>query len=153
MLSPLDFHKSQSQPRYLRSDIGARGRPPHGTLKRVEKSVTVFACSISCTGDGCQAAEGHRPPWCGGMERPHALSPSRRSWFRALMPCFCWSSRCSPSTSRLPFGSKTLGSRALRLHAGGGHCRQIFAWTQAPGAGLSLRPHRYLVRARPMPMH
>ena len=29
----------------------------------------------------------------------------------------------------------------------------IFAWTQAPGAGLSLRPHRYLVRARPMPMH
>ena len=29
----------------------------------------------------------------------------------------------------------------------------IFARTQAPGAGLGLRPHRYLVRACPMPMH
>ena len=45
------------------------GRPDPGTVKRVQKSVTVFAHSISCPGDGCQAAECHRPAWCGEMER------------------------------------------------------------------------------------
>ena len=51
------------------------------------------------------------------------------------------------------FYTKTLGSRAPRLQPGGVCCGQMFAWTEAPEAGLSLRLHSPLVRARPMPMH
>ena len=51
------------------------------------------------------------------------------------------------------FYTKTFGSRAPRLHLGGVRCGQLYAWTEAPGAGLSLRPHSPLVRARPLTMH
>ena len=51
------------------------------------------------------------------------------------------------------FYTKTLGSRAPRLQPGGVCCGQIYAWKQAPEAGLSLRLHSPLVRARPLTMH
>ena len=54
------------------------------------------------------------------------------------------------------FYTKTLGSRAPRLQPGGDSgvcCGQMFARTQAPEAGLSLRLHSPLVRARPLTMH
>ena len=51
------------------------------------------------------------------------------------------------------FYSKTLGSRAPRLHQGGVCCGQMLAWKEAPEAGLSLRLHSPLVRARPLTMH
>ena len=51
------------------------------------------------------------------------------------------------------FYPRTVGSRAPRLHPGGVRCGQMLAWTEAPEAGLSLRPHSPLVRDRPMPMH
>ena len=51
------------------------------------------------------------------------------------------------------FHPRTVGSRAPRLHPGGGRCGQMFAWKEAPGAGLSLRPHSPLVRDRPLTMH
>ena len=51
------------------------------------------------------------------------------------------------------FYPRTVGSRAPRLHPGGVCCGQLHAWTVAPEAGLSLRPHSPLVRDRPMPMH
>ena len=51
------------------------------------------------------------------------------------------------------FYTKTLGSRAPRLQPGGVCCGQMFARTVDPEAGLSLRPHSPLVRARPLTMH
>ena len=51
------------------------------------------------------------------------------------------------------FYTKTLGSRAPRLQPGGVCCGQTYAWKQAPEAGLSLRLHSPLVRARPLTMH
>ena len=47
------------------------------------------------------------------------------------------------------FYTKTFGSRAPRLQPGGVRCGQLYAWKQDPGAGLSLRPHSPLARARP----
>ena len=51
------------------------------------------------------------------------------------------------------FYPRTVGSRAPRLHPGGVCCGQLYAWKEDPEAGLSLRPHSPLVRARPLPMH
>ena len=51
------------------------------------------------------------------------------------------------------FYPRTVGSRAPRLHPGGVCCGQLYAWTVAPEAGLSLRPQSPLVSARPVPMH
>ena len=51
------------------------------------------------------------------------------------------------------FYPRTVGSRAPRLHPGGVRCGQMLAWTEAPEAGLSLRLHSPLVRARPLTMH
>ena len=51
------------------------------------------------------------------------------------------------------FYSETLGSRAPRLHPGGVHWGQMYAWKEAPGAGLSLRLHSPLARAHPLTMH
>ena len=51
------------------------------------------------------------------------------------------------------FYPRTVGSRAPRLHPGGACCGQLHAWTVAPEAGLSLRPHSPLVRDRPPTMH
>ena len=53
----------------------------------------------------------------------------------------------------LSFYTKTFGSRAPRLQPGGVRCGQLYAWTVDPEAGLSLRPHSPLVRARPLTMH
>ena len=39
------------------------------------------------------------------------------------------------------FYPRTVGSRAPRLHPGGVRCGQLYAWTVAPEAGLSLRLH------------
>ena len=51
------------------------------------------------------------------------------------------------------FITKTFDSRAPRLQPGGVRCGQLYAWTVDPEAGLSLRPHSPLVRARPLTMH
>ena len=51
------------------------------------------------------------------------------------------------------FYPRTVGSRTPRLQPGRVCCGQLYAWTEAPEAGLSLRPHSPLVRDRPMPMH
>ena len=51
------------------------------------------------------------------------------------------------------FFAQTFGSRAPRLQPGGVRCGQMLAWTEAPEAGLSLRLHSPLVRARPLTMH
>ena len=51
------------------------------------------------------------------------------------------------------FYPRTVGSRAPRLHPGGVCCGQMFARTQAPEAGLSLRLHSPLARAHPLTMH
>ena len=51
------------------------------------------------------------------------------------------------------FYPRTVGSRASRLHPGGVRCGQMLAWTEAPEAGLSLRLHSPLARARPLTMH
>ena len=58
-----------------------------------------------------------------------------------------------PSSIPLPFYPKRLCSRVSRHSLNGGRCWPVFAWKDAVQAGLDLRPHRYAVRARPMPMH
>ena len=51
------------------------------------------------------------------------------------------------------FFTKPFGSRAPRLQPGGVRCGQLYAWTVDPEAGLSLRLHSPLARARPLTMH
>ena len=76
---------------------------------------------------------GHQPPQCGGMQQPCSIVLSgsqelKQGLADLILPVLL------PLAVDEPFSfySKTLGSRAPRLHPGGVHCGQLYAWTQAP---------------------
>ena len=51
------------------------------------------------------------------------------------------------------FSSEDVGQQSVEAACRWRPLQAFFARTQAPGAGLGLRPHSFLVRAHPMPMH
>ena len=84
---------------------------------------------------------GHQPPWCAGCSSSVRIISESEQLAQGVAGLTLGVLSLLAVDESFSIYPKTLGSRAPRLYPGEVCCGQLYAWTQAPEAGLSLRPH------------